>query len=263
MVIGCGLKRGREPAVDPLEFEGADAAVDDDPGGLVQLDLGGRERRAARRGDRVGQHEAVEDDRLDALLGVQAVEAGPCPGSAAGCSRSAVRADCSTSPWSEDGLAGRSRPGVIVLMSSSRTPSLGVVSVTMISPGPVSLSCQRFPWRSSPVRILALVLVGRQDRRVGADRLGDRDGRGRPGGLLGQEVLERVVADRAGRGTGRAAGGSPGSPGSTAADAWPGRVGQTVDAWNSWETPFTDNPRGRRHRPIHGPWRVPTPGRRP
>ncbi len=40
----------------------------------------------------------------------------------------------------------------IVSMSSSSTPSLGVVSVTINAPGPWSVNVHVSPWRSRPVK---------------------------------------------------------------------------------------------------------------
>ena len=42
----------------------------------------------------------------------------------------------------------------MVLMSSSRLPSFGVVSVTITCPGPWTVIVHWFPWRSMPETIL-------------------------------------------------------------------------------------------------------------
>ena len=39
-------------------------------------------------------------------------------------------------------------------MSSSKTPSFGVASVTMTEPGPWTVICHSLPWRSLPVSSL-------------------------------------------------------------------------------------------------------------
>ena len=133
-------------------------------------------------------------------------------------------------------------------MSSSSTPSLGVVSVTITLPGPWTVITHLSPARSVPETTLPWLLKPGLLGLLGLTRLvaveqltlmGDRVGHQQIGGYPGRS--DSPARPR------RAAVGSPGPRAGRFDDAESNRTGQTAAVRNSWKTP---SPAARERAPL-------------